>query len=346
MNEGVLVELLEAIYALELSDESWLDQTLAATRRLCGPEHTYLGYFYDASSPDGFRPWNVRSLDLPTEVDESFRAAQLEIGPELLMATLGSQHVGSIRRTGMPYVAPLLSARERVGWGDIFSVNGLDPSGIGCLVTIGTREREFAPPARELGIYGRIAHHVATAFRCRRRLGISRVPRAAAGESENTRPDAVLDVEGRVVHAEGEAAGKTARERLRDAALSIRRLRTEDRGAGRTALDVWRPLVRARWTLVDSFEENGRRYVVAHENRALSAYTDLLTDRERQVVSEAALGFSNKEIAYALGISDSTVRVLIARAAARLGVRSRSELLSHPSVRELLAKRAWHDKPS
>jgi DNA-binding CsgD family transcriptional regulator len=60
-----------------------------------------------------------------------------------------------------------------------------------------------------------------------------------------------------------------------------------------------------------------------------------LTDRERQVVVHAALGLTNKEIAYTLGISDATVRVLVTRAAARLGVRTRKQLLAHPAMREL-----------
>jgi DNA-binding CsgD family transcriptional regulator len=73
--------------------------------------------------------------------------------------------------------------------------------------------------------------------------------------------------------------------------------------------------------------------------QAGAAGLEMLTDRERQVVLQAALGFTNKEIAYALGISDSTVRVLMARAAEKLGVRSRVELLSHPSLRDIRADR-------
>src|SRR6266540_1833450 len=49
-------------------------------------------------------------------------------------------------------------------------------------------------------------------------------------------------------------------------------------------------------------------------------------------VAYLAIGQSTKETAYALGISDVTVRVLLARAAAKLGVRSRAELLAHDEV--------------
>jgi DNA-binding CsgD family transcriptional regulator len=54
-----------------------------------------------------------------------------------------------------------------------------------------------------------------------------------------------------------------------------------------------------------------------------------LTERERQIVTLAAAGQHNKLIAYNLGISHSTVRVLMARAAKRISARSREELIVH-----------------
>ena len=55
-------------------------------------------------------------------------------------------------------------------------------------------------------------------------------------------------------------------------------------------------------------------------NRALSK-------REHQVATRIAAGRSSKEIAYELGITESTVRVLLARANRKLGARSRKELV-------------------
>jgi two-component system, LuxR family, response regulator FixJ len=57
-----------------------------------------------------------------------------------------------------------------------------------------------------------------------------------------------------------------------------------------------------------------------------------LTARERQVVALALNGVDNKVIAYDLGLAHSTVRVLIARAALKLGARSRHELLERAAV--------------
>jgi DNA-binding NarL/FixJ family response regulator len=52
-----------------------------------------------------------------------------------------------------------------------------------------------------------------------------------------------------------------------------------------------------------------------------------LTPRERQVAEFAAIGHSNKEIAYELGVSASTVGVLLMRAASKLGVASPADLV-------------------
>ena len=51
-----------------------------------------------------------------------------------------------------------------------------------------------------------------------------------------------------------------------------------------------------------------------------------LSAREREVLSNAALGSSNKEIAHTLGLAHSTVRVLLTRAARKLGASNRPQL--------------------
>jgi DNA-binding CsgD family transcriptional regulator len=83
------------------------------------------------------------------------------------------------------------------------------------------------------------------------------------------------------------------------------------------------------------FERNGAKYIVARENQSQVRGLASLSDRERQVAAYLAIGQSTKETAYALGISDATVRVLLARAASKLGVRTRADLLGHAEVRLL-----------
>ena len=45
-----------------------------------------------------------------------------------------------------------------------------------------------------------------------------------------------------------------------------------------------------------------------------------LSPRERQILDMITAGRSQKEVAFDLGVSDATVRVLLSRAARRLGV--------------------------
>jgi DNA-binding NarL/FixJ family response regulator len=205
------------------------------------------------------------------------------------------------------------------------------------LLTIGCREPLFELDAKSSSFYRRIANHLGAAFRCRRKLAELESPTCDVGSMcVSAGAEAILDVDWRFVHATGAAQTKTARERIRAAATAIDAARTQQRRTqGEQALDAWHPLTGACWSIVDRFEEQGRRYVVAQENQMSTPGFDLFTDRERQVVVHAALGLTNKQIAYTLGISDVTVRVLMARAAKRLGVRTRKGLLEHPAVDSL-----------
>jgi DNA-binding NarL/FixJ family response regulator len=86
-------------------------------------------------------------------------------------------------------------------------------------------------------------------------------------------------------------------------------------------------LRRHRYKVVDQFDASGRHYIVALEDepdRSLAA----LTERERQIVGALVQYETTKAVAYELAVSDSTVRVLLARAIKRLGLRTRHELLA------------------
>ena len=180
----------------------------------------------------------------------------------------------------------------------------------------------------------RLGTHLLAAFRLRRGLGLdpgrqSASDNAADGPAMSGAVEAVLTPEGEVVDAAGEAQLGEARRALRVAVRGVERARWRARRSSHEALKVWRGLVAARWTLVDEFDESdGSRYVVARVNVPRPAGMASLTPTERVVVTYTARGFSTKETAYALGLSDATVRVLIMRAARRCGARNRAELLA------------------
>jgi DNA-binding NarL/FixJ family response regulator len=74
-----------------------------------------------------------------------------------------------------------------------------------------------------------------------------------------------------------------------------------------------------------------RRLVEEYASRAkpagLSPELDRLTDREREVMSHAAAGLSNGEIAALLVISPTTAKTHISRAMTKLGARDRAQLV-------------------
>lgn len=79
---------------------------------------------------------------------------------------------------------------------------------------------------------------------------------------------------------------------------------------------LWRGILAGGWAVVDAYDREGRRYLVARRAKQPRP----LSLRERQVLAHAALGRSNKEIAYTLGLAPSTVSSHLRRAMRRVGV--------------------------
>jgi DNA-binding CsgD family transcriptional regulator len=91
----------------------------------------------------------------------------------------------------------------------------------------------------------------------------------------------------------------------------------------------WKGPIAARWSLLAVSELDGVTYLVARQTRPAGRCPGALTEREEEVVALAVMGHHNKLIAYNLGIAHSTVRVLISRAAGKLGTRSREDMIRH-----------------
>jgi DNA-binding NarL/FixJ family response regulator len=78
--------------------------------------------------------------------------------------------------------------------------------------------------------------------------------------------------------------------------------------------------------LVDRFDSDHRRFVVAIRNDPRFADPRGLSMRERQVAEFAGLGRSAKEIGYLLGVAPPSVENSLRRAQEKLGLSSRLEL--------------------
>jgi DNA-binding CsgD family transcriptional regulator len=87
-------------------------------------------------------------------------------------------------------------------------------------------------------------------------------------------------------------------------------------------------LWRDGWMVAEQFIRDGFYYRLLRRPNATSGERPRLTRREEDVLQLARAGHSNKSIAQVLNVSASTVGVLLFRAAAKLNVASRRELLA------------------
>ncbi|HEX7666035.1 MAG TPA: LuxR C-terminal-related transcriptional regulator [Polyangiaceae bacterium] len=318
-----LLALIDAAYRLDASEEEWLRAIARIGGELLGKGLGSASYVY---SPGKAEPRVTRNVFGP-----GFEAAWLSDfqarigeGPSPVDAAPSGWRTWIHRRAatastvpGMEHVVAACSAFG--GARDVFAINGRDPDGYGIWLGIPQKRKRALGPAEE-ALYARVATHLAAGYRIRRRLA-DRELRAVA--------DAILSPDGTLEHAVGEARDHDARSLLRRATIDLERARTtKGRVDAEAVIAARNGLVDGRWTLLDDFDRGGRRYVVATRNAVQLARPRALSPRERQVLAYAAMGQTNKEIAYELGLSSATVRVLIARASGKLGVRGRREAIA------------------
>jgi DNA-binding NarL/FixJ family response regulator len=311
--------IVEACYSLDGSDHDWLGRVLEAaspdldqgrgvygfTSRVNGntlePGSTYVERGLDPA-------WSAR-------VDEFNRNAHGSFF-ELLART--AVLAGGFMQNATPAMASHLRQEgERGGIVDAFGVFAQDGEGHAVNLA-GPAGKVLSAPPRVRGIWKRVGTHLASAMRLRRHLSVA-----------HTAHDALLAPDGRVVHAGSELReDATARAKLSLAVRNVERARTTaERQNPERALDLWHGLIAGRWSLVDHWEADGRRYVAAYRNQPDMRDPRGLTSHERVVLPYAALGASNKEIAFALGLSTMSVGTAVSRLVRKLRCRRRSDLV-------------------
>lgn len=307
------IALIEAAYRVENSDTEWLEELARVSAATMGSEQGAIAFQYDASSGDWVYVTGVAALGLPAEfVEGMFNHPDLppEQGNQLIKMYT-SLTFASLRESFAPVVPQLGDVLTRFGIDDFVGFNALDPTGRGCMVGVATKREVYANSRRDS--WQRLAAHVAAGNRLRKTLrGLAQDtadPTAAA--------EAVINPDGRVEHAVGDAEPREAREALRDALVRIDRARSRSESPT-SSVELWRALVSGRWSVVEHFERDGKRYYLAHKNDPELAADRGLTPRERQVFAYAELGHSDKLIAYTLGLSLSTVSTLLSNARRKL----------------------------
>jgi DNA-binding NarL/FixJ family response regulator len=183
----------------------------------------------------------------------------------------------------------------------------------GFMVVAPSREQLTIPRASL--VVRRLGAHIATGLRLQRVI--------SSASLEDASVEAIFDVDGRAQHIDGMARAPEALERLRQSVLTRARSSANEPD---TVDPAWSAVVAGRWSLVDRFDADGRRFVVAYRNPPGVLDPRRLTPREEHVTTLAAIGRANKEIAFELGIAQSTVATLLASALGKLGLESRTLL--------------------
>ena len=131
-----------------------------------------------------------------------------------------------------------------------------------------------------------------------------------------------------VSSASDHPAAPTGGARLREAARALDRTsEARQEVDAERAIWLWEGFVRGRSEVIDWFDSDGRRFVIARLRSETREGSRGLTDRERQVALRAACGESSKLTGYRLGISPSRVSALLKAAMRKLGVRSKVQLV-------------------
>jgi DNA-binding CsgD family transcriptional regulator len=123
-----------------------------------------------------------------------------------------------------------------------------------------------------------------------------------------------------------ESQARAAREAAIDALAELVRA-TGCQQPPRTEREVSRWLAGRGWRLIDVLAHEQHRFLIARTQPPAPPSLDDLAARERQVLARASAGHSNKVIAYELQLEASTVRVLLMRAARKLGTKTRRETI-------------------
>jgi DNA-binding NarL/FixJ family response regulator len=332
---GDWIAVLEASYSLDGDDPAWLGGLLDCIAREHWQERISAAFTFDLSAT-GVAIRDVR-VHGPPEVHDLVHASMRGASAEGIDRTFRSGRVvGTISELVFGQIPEDEAMFRKINAGvapDILGVVVHSGSGRGLVINLVLDAPRRSTPI-ERRRWTRCAAHIGAGLRLR-----AAIPRL---ETLDAAPiEAIFDGSGKLYDARDGATSKTAREVLRNAVRHVDKARS---AAGRsdsdTALERWEALVRGRWSLIDRFDSDQRRFVVAVRNDQRFPDPRGLSLRERQVAEYAGLGRSAKEIAYLLGVPAASVENSTRRAQEKLGLGSRVELAAFFSPRGIRAQLA------
>jgi DNA-binding CsgD family transcriptional regulator len=318
--DGDVLSIIEAAYAESADADGWLDGALAAMHAQLDQGGGVLARRFHVQ-PASLWQGATRSIGVaPEDVAATDRAATwlTDLPPAQAMAVARQMFpLAPVAARLSHLIGPSMMTHLVTNFSrpvtDSLGVVAADPSGHGCVFF---RIEDKARPVsrRATVLWERIAAHLVTGYRLAR--------------DRQSKAEAVLEPGGKVLHRENEVTRDDA-STLSDAAKGIDQARGRLRRVDpERALALWKGLVSGTWSLVDQFDSDGRRFVVARRNVVTSRAWSALTEREARILSYFAEGQAPKLIAYQLGLSMATVNGDLSRIMRKLSVGSRLELIT------------------
>ncbi|MEO8876640.1 MAG: helix-turn-helix transcriptional regulator, partial [Polyangiaceae bacterium] len=314
------IALLEVAYDETGSDEDWRRAALGSALAIVGAKSG--GWFDFETDTDGEGAFRLRSLEMrsargPNICRVADPSASWATTPPVVLQQLFGRSLATTFRSLIGDREPSEIDAWQSTWRapviDNLGIIARDLVGKGVLLVSGTTTRLECTP-RELRLLDRVAFHFGAALRLRG------TPPSRRMESA----EAVLSPSGKILHAH--EAAKNKRSQLDDGRRRREHARASTRDPAQ-ALDVWKGLVAGRWSLVDHFDTDGKRFLLALKNTPKVDRRADLTPRERRVCALASLGHRDKEIAYMLGLTVSSITASLHRARTKLHVKNRIELV-------------------
>ncbi|MBT8453872.1 MAG: helix-turn-helix transcriptional regulator [Deltaproteobacteria bacterium] len=325
------IDLIEVAYDLEGSDSDWLSQVMDAAAPMIDHGLGMFGFAFVRPEGGGGSDAVIGDMQLralPPDFPARFAAATQVLSPEFVRSVTPPGYAGTWSEIARDHPEEFQALLENLGYVELFGMTAIDPDGVGVDISAPLRETmKLSAKSRER--WQMLGAHIASAYRLRRALMGSEGDSSDDTESLPYGAEAVLDANHlQIVDAIGPAKDRSAAQVLRRAARKIDKARGQLRKDDpRKALETWKALVRGRWSVVDWFDSDGRRFVLARPNPPKVFDPRGLSAQECQVVTYVLFGDTNKLIAYRLGLSQGRVSVLLKSAMHKLGAKSKAQLV-------------------
>lgn len=318
------ISIIEAGYDITGTDQQWLEKlrNKSESKLNRGIWPSMMTYRYSPTAvdiehcatngPQKLVQWARKSTKQPQEALDLMYRSSIEVGSlsEVVYARLPElKHV--VRKMTFGVMSDILAVKAHTG------------NGRGVLLWTGFMSSTCATPT-ELKHWPLVVSHIGAGLRLRRsaqKINLDEL------DQPGNPIEAVLDSNGIVHHLTDCASNDDTCKQLRNAARIVESIRNgKSRDDPDKTLPLWQGLINGRWSLIDRFDSDGKRFILAIRNDPNHLDPRGLTIREKQVAEYVGIGFGNKAIAYSLGITPAAVSNTIARVLYKLGLKRRVEL--------------------